>query len=71
MPQNRERCFIISILGDAWYTFPDPRPLTVKLKDILEEEVDEKYYLDQSRVDTFIANLDQDKRDALERGCSD
>lgn len=70
-PQNRERIFVVSILGDAWYNFPDPMPLELKLKDILEEEVDEKYYLDQSRVDTFIANLDQDKRDALERGCSD
>lgn len=68
VPQNRERCFIVSILGDAWYNFPDPIPLTVRLKDVLEENVDEKYYLDQSRVDTFIANLDADKLKALEDG---
>lgn len=68
IPQNRERCFIISILGDAWYNFPDPVPLKLKLKDMLEDKVDEKYYLDQKRVDTFIANLDPDKRDALEHG---
>lgn len=70
IPQNRERCFIISILGDAWYDFPQPIPLKLKLKDMLEEKVDEKYYLDQARVDAFIANLDPDKRAALENGCS-
>ena len=68
VPQNRERCFIVSILGDAWYNFPDPIPLKLKLKDMLEEKVDEKYYLDQSRVDNFIAGLSDDKRRALEEG---
>ena len=70
IPQNRERCFIISILGDAWYDFPQPIPLRLKLKDMLEESVDEKYYLDQKRVDEFIANLDPKKRAALENGVS-
>lgn len=70
IPQNRERCFIISILGDAWYDFPHPIPLRLKLKDMLEESVDEKYYLDQKRVDEFIANLDPKKRAALENGSS-
>ena len=68
IPQNRERCFIISIYGDAWYNFPDPMPLKLKLKDVLEENVDEKYYLDQSRVDEFISNLSPDKREELENG---
>ena len=68
IPQNRERCFILSILGDAWYNFPDPVELRLKLKDMLEEKVDEKYYLDQERVDAFIANLDPAKRRALENG---
>lgn len=68
IPQNRERCFLISILGDAWYDFPAPRPLELKLKDILEESVDEKYYLDQSRVDKFIAGLSDEKRAELEEG---
>lgn len=68
VPQNRERCFIVSILGDAWYDFPEPRPLEVKLKDLLEEKVDEKYYLDQERVNTFIEGLSDEKRAALEEG---
>lgn len=71
VPQNRERCFIVSILGDAWYDFPEPRPLEVKLKDILEDRVDEKYYLDQERVNTFIEGLSDEKRAALEEGRTD
>lgn len=68
IPQNRERCFLISILGDAWYNFPEPIPLELKLEDILESEVSEKYYLDQARVDKFIAGLSDEKREALEKG---
>lgn len=68
IPQNRERCFIVSILGEAWYDFPQPRPLELKLKDMLEDEVPEKYYLDQARVDQFIEGLDDEKRAALEEG---
>lgn len=45
IPQTRNRCFMVSILGDYSYTFPKPIPLTLKLKDMLEENVDEKYYL--------------------------
>lgn len=45
IPQNRERCFMISIFGDYLYQFPKPIPLEHKLKDLLETEVDEKYYL--------------------------
>lgn len=48
IPQNRERVFIISIRKDIdiGFIFPDPVPLTLKLKDLLEDEVDEKYYLE-------------------------
>lgn len=45
IPQTRNRCFMISILGEYSYTFPKPIPLKLKLKDLLEKEVDEKYYL--------------------------
>ncbi|MGY0013235.1 DNA cytosine methyltransferase [Bacillus anthracis] len=47
VPQNRERVFVVSILGEGIYDFPESFPLVVKLKDILEDEVDEKYYLNQ------------------------
>ena len=45
IPQNRERCFMISILGDYYYDFPQKQKLELKLKDLLEEEVEEKFYL--------------------------
>lgn len=45
IPQTRNRCFMVSILGDYSYTFPKPIPLKLKLKDMLEDNVDEKYYL--------------------------
>ena len=45
IPQTRNRCFMVSLLGDYSYTFPKPIPLKLKLKDMLEDDVDEKYYL--------------------------
>ena len=45
IPQNRQRCFMVSILGDNFYEFPEKQKLTLKLKDMLENNVDSKYYL--------------------------
>ena len=50
IPQNRERCFMISILGDYFYGFPQSYPLINKLMNILEENVDEKFYLSQKAI---------------------
>lgn len=62
VPQNRERVFVISILGEHEpYYFPPGRPLERRLMDVLEEKVDEKYYLPQEKVDQFIAQLDEEK----------
>lgn len=47
IPQNRERCFMVSILGDYSYNFPKGFELKYRLKDLLEENVDEKYYLSE------------------------
>lgn len=65
VPQNRERIFVVSILGDAWFSFPQPRELTIRLKDVLEDKVDEKFYLPQDKVDMFISGLDDDKKKML------
>lgn len=54
IPQNRERCFMVSILGDYNYTFPKPIPLKLKLKDMLEESVDEKYYISNSKIESLL-----------------
>ena len=45
IPQSRNRCYMVSILGDYSFEFPDPIPLELRLGDMLEQEVDEKYYL--------------------------
>lgn len=66
IPQNRERIFVVSILGDAWFSFPQPRELKLRLKDMLEDKVDEKYYLPQDKVDQFIEQLDDDKKALIE-----
>ena len=68
IPQNRDRCFMISFLGDYYYDFPQNKPLQVKLKDMLEKEVDEKYYLsDKQLIYAFDCNrvCDNTKRGDL------
>ena len=48
VPQNRERVFVVSILGDHKpYKFADKIPLDKCIANILEDEVDEKYYLSE------------------------
>jgi DNA (cytosine-5)-methyltransferase 1 len=66
IPQNRERVFVVSILGDAWFNFPQPVELKLRLKDMMLDKVDEKYYLDQEKVNQFIADLPEDKLKLLE-----
>ena len=51
VPQNRNRCFMISLLGNYRYEFPNPFPLERRMKDLLEENVDEKYYLSDKMVE--------------------
>lgn len=53
VPQNRERLFMVSILGDAWFTFPDKQRLAKRLRDVLEDNVDEKYFLSDKLVEWF------------------
>lgn len=66
VPQNRERIFVVSIKGSAWYNFPQKQKLERKLKDVLEENVAEKYYLDQGKVDKFISELTAENLKKLE-----
>jgi len=56
VPQNRERCFMVSILGEYNYTFPKTMPLRKRLKDLLETNVDEKYYLSEKMVNYIKAD---------------
>ena len=45
IPQNRDRCFMVSVLGRYSFSFPSWIPLQIGLKDILEQEANEKYYI--------------------------
>ena len=52
IPQNRERVFVVSIRNDInkIYAFPQKQELKLKLKDLLEDKVDEKYYLSEKMI---------------------
>lgn len=56
IPQNRERVFIISIRKDIdrGFTFPQAVPLKLRLKDMLEDEIDEKYYLSETFYNNYL-----------------
>lgn len=59
IPQNRERVFIVSIRKDldkGNFTFPEGFPLELRLKDMLEDEVDEKYYLSDKAIGYVCAS---------------
>ena len=56
VPQNRERLFLVGFLDDALYhrfDFAPTKPLEKRLKDVLEDDVDEKYYLSKKQIHGF------------------
>ena len=60
IPQNRERVYLIFIkkeLDNGKFEFPEPFDNGIRLKDILENEVDEKYYISEDKVKKFLENL--------------
>ena len=60
IPQNRERVFIISIRQDVdngKFTFPEGFDNGLRLKDLLEDEVDEKYYISQEKTEKLISQI--------------
>ena len=59
IPQNRERVYTISIRKDidkGNFDFPPKQELKLKLKDFLEDEVDEKYYISNTQMQNFLKN---------------
>ena len=54
VPQNRERVFMVSILGEASYFFPAPLPLTRRLADVMEADVPQKYFLSERMISCFV-----------------
>jgi len=64
VPQNRERVFMVSVRDDLplVYEFPEPFPLELTLDDVLEEEVDEKYYLKNDRIEGLLTSTIEEMR---------
>ena len=65
VPQNRERIFVVSSLENMHYKFPKPVELESKMKDLLEEKVDDKYYLSEKLLKYFS---DMKNRNGFTRG---
>ena len=66
IPQNRERVYLIFIkkeLDNGKFTYPEPFDNGMRLKDVLEENVDEKFYISEDKVQRFLTNLNNE--DAL------
>lgn len=63
IPQNRERVYLIFIkkeLDNGKFIFPDGFDNGIRLKDVLEDEVDEKYYISDEKVQRFLTSLNTD-----------
>ena len=60
VPQSRKRTFCVSILGDYSYQFPEPYPLEKVMQDCLEEDADEKFFINEKTSDRFVENLYED-----------
>ena len=65
IPQNRERVFVVSSLENIHYNFPKQVELKSKMKDLLEEKVDDKYYLSEKLLKYFS---DMKNRNGFTRG---
>ncbi len=64
IPQNRERIFVIGVrddVDDGNFEFPEPFDSGLRLKDLLEDEVDEKYYINNDRVNELLSRLKDGK----------
>lgn len=70
IPQNRERVFIVSIrkdLDNGQFKFPEPFDNGVRLKDLLEDHVDEKFYVSDDKVLKMIQSMDAITKETILR----
>ena len=69
VPQNRERVFIVSIRKDidnGLFQFPDETQIDLRLKDVLESDVDEKYYLSEKAMSKIkFLDIDYERTDRI------
>ena len=60
VPQNRERVYLVFIkkeLDNGKFVFPEGFDNGIRLRDVLEDSVDEKYYISEDKARKFVANL--------------
>ena len=50
VPQNRERCFMVSCIEGLRFKFPQGHPTDKRLRDVLEDDVDEKFFLSDEKI---------------------
>lgn len=53
IPQNRDRCFMVSVLGNHYYEFPKVIGNKLRLKDVLEKNVAQRYYISDKIVESY------------------
>lgn len=68
IPQHRERVFCVSIRGEhTAFVFPEKRELTLRLKDMIDEHVDERYYLKENTIRSIVTSKFNSRRDSIRR----
>lgn len=66
IPQNRERVFCVSIRGDhSPFKFPEKQELKLRLRDMIDTVVDEKYYLKESTIRSILSSSFNARRDSI------
>ena len=69
IPQNRERVFCVSIRGEHEpFVFPKPKELTIRLRDMIDETVEEKFYLKESTIRSILHSTFNSRRDSIRPG---
>jgi DNA (cytosine-5)-methyltransferase 1 len=69
IPQNRERVFCVSIRGEHKpFVFPKPKELTIRLRDMIDETVDERFYLKESTILSILRSTFNSRRDSIRPG---
>lgn len=53
VPQRRKRCFMISRCDGGPIRWPEPVPLTIRLRDVLEQDVPERYYVSDQAIEGY------------------
>lgn len=66
IPQDRERVFCVSIRGEHKpFVFPKPKELTIRLRDMIDEMVDERFYLKESTIRSILRSTFNSRRDSI------